>query len=222
MLGVAAIPALIQFVGFIFMPESPRWLIQKGQHAEAKSVLQRLRGPDADIQEEYTQMLCNEKDNNNDGYFVILSRVLRDRYLRRALAIGCVLLSVQQLTGINTVMYYSATIIQMSGVYDKTTAVWLSSITASINFVCTFIGLYFVEKAGRRPVTLWSLAGVIASLVLLAIGFQIGANSAPDIAFNSTEYVDSSCAAFTGCNQCVSSSDCGFCFEDAVSGIVTL
>ena len=55
--------------------------------------------------------------------------------------------------------YYSATIIQMAGVYNTTLAIWLSALTATTNFLCTFIGVYLVERAGRRMLTLVSLAG---------------------------------------------------------------
>lgn len=79
----------------------------------------------------------------------------------------------QQIAGINTVMYYSATIIQMAGFYDTAKAIWLSALVASVNFVCTFLGIYLVEKVGRRRLTLGSLLGVVLSLAFLAVGFMI-------------------------------------------------
>ena len=57
--------------------------------------------------------------------------------------------------------YYSATIIKMSGVVSTTSAaIWLASVTAGVNFVFTFVGLYLVERIGRRPLTIASLAGI--------------------------------------------------------------
>ena len=85
--------------------------------------------------------------------------MLRTPAVRRALLVGCSLQMIQQLAGINTVMYYSATIIKMSGVKSESAAIWLSAVTAAVNFVFTFIGLYLVEKIGRRPLTLGSLVG---------------------------------------------------------------
>ena len=70
-------------------------------------------------------------------------------------------------------MYYSGTIIQMAGFYDTSKAIWLTALVASVNFVCTFIGIYLVEKVGRRRLTLGSLFGVILSLAFLAVGFVI-------------------------------------------------
>ena len=55
--------------------------------------------------------------------------------------------------------YYSATIIKMSGVENTSTAIWLASVTAFVNFAFTFIGLFLVDRVGRRPLTLGSLSG---------------------------------------------------------------
>ena len=54
----------------------------------------------------------------------------------------------QQLCGINTVMYYSATVIEMAGVGDESSAIWWAALTAAVNFVCTLVGLYYVDKKG--------------------------------------------------------------------------
>ncbi|KAI1306078.1 Proton myo-inositol cotransporter [Halotydeus destructor] len=221
MLGLAAIPAIIQFIGFLFMPESPRWLVRQNQDYKAMEVLQKIRGPDADIDDEYQNMkdTCKLVEGEEvRGTFAILRDVLKDKYLRKALMLGCMLQAIQQLTGINTVMYYSATIIQMSGVYDKSTAVWLAALTAMINFLCNFIGIYLVEKIGRRSLTLGSLLGVILSLCVLAVGFQAGAYVAPGVTTVSTEKFDAACIGFTGCNECTSSESCGFCFDDLGHG----
>ena len=106
----------------------------------------------------------------------------------------------------------------MSGVYDKSTAVWMAALTALINFLCNFAGVYLVEKMGRRLLTLASLAGVIASLAVLAIGFQVGAANAPRVGFYSNEASDTGCTMYENCNGCITSDNCGFCFEDLKSG----
>jgi len=61
----------------------------------------------------------------------------------------------------------------MAGFYDTTQAIWLSALVASVNFVCTFIGVYLVERVGRRRLTLASLLGVVIALGFLVIGFQV-------------------------------------------------
>ena len=76
-----------------------------------------------------------------------------------------------QIAGINTVMYYSAKIINMAGFSDNSQAIWISAGVASINFLCTFIGLFLVERIGRRKLLLWSLLGVVVALGFLGGGF---------------------------------------------------
>jgi SP family myo-inositol transporter-like MFS transporter 13 len=100
----------------------------------------------------------------------------------------------------------------MSGVYDKTTAVWLAAITAMINFICTIISLFLVERIGRRLLTLASLAGVIFSLGILAIAFQMTASHSPALGFVTNS--SSSCMQYTDCGGCIESTSCGFCFDD--------
>lgn len=246
MLGIGAVPSAIQFIGFLSLPESPRWLIRQGREQQAFKVLQRMRGPDACVDKEFAKMLKNCKepevvngsDNNNSvltrqaststtvssvpspdadqvsgSSWNILTRVLQDRHMRRALAVGCMLQMVQQLAGINTVMYYSATIIQMSGVADKGTAVWMASITAIVNFLTTFVAFAAVERLGRRKLVLVSLVGVICSLGLLSTGFTIETMFAPNVGHESGLSIDAECSVFRDCESCISSSRCGFCFD---------
>ncbi|GFS82101.1 proton myo-inositol cotransporter [Nephila pilipes] len=215
MLGIAAVPSIIQFVGFLFMPESPRWLIGKGRYEEALAALRRVRGPNDNIQAEFQaiQDNCTEVELNNDGSSVI-RRVLANPSLRLALLVGCSLQMIQQIAGINTVMYYSASIIEMSGVRDKSQVIWLSAATSAMNAVCSFLGLLFVERVGRRKLTLFSLFGVICSLTLLAVSFQLADMHAPALSFHDPAAHGTVCDTFSTCSGCISSSQCGYCFED--------
>ena len=220
MLSFAAIPAVIQFLAMLCMPESPRWLIRNGNYKQARIVLERIRGPRADVSQELEDMkiscLDNDDNNNNacDGFKSvkcpidgeekevsskwILLEVVKDSSLRRALLVGSLLQAVQQLTGINTVMYYAATIITMSGIHEKSLAVWLAAITAGVNFMTGFIGIYLVDRIGRRLLTLVSLAGVVASLAILAVAFQIGEINSPEITAITSEYGDNGTKGLVG------------------------
>nr|AFK47769.1 unknown [Medicago truncatula] len=77
----------------------------------------------------------------------------------------------QQFTGINTVMYYSPTIVQMAGFHSNELALQLSLIVAGLNAAGTVLGIYLIDHAGRKKLALYSLGGVIASLIILSVSF---------------------------------------------------
>lgn len=217
MLGLAGIPALIQFIGFFFMPESPRWLMQKGHEEKARQALYSIRKDDLLVAQEFKSIKesCVHEASRSKKHLdsSILTQILGKSSLRRALMVGCSLQIVAQMSGINTVMYYSASIIQMSGIHNETYALWLAAAVASVNFLCTFVGFYLVERTGRRKLTLASLAGVALSLVVLAIGFQVAELNSPSISINSSNRTDP-CAFQTSCSSCVRLDECGFCYTD--------
>ncbi|KAG9280426.1 proton myo-inositol cotransporter [Astyanax mexicanus] len=216
MLGLSAVPALVQFFGFLFLPESPRWLIQKGLTQKARRVLSQIRG-NQNIDEEYESIKSSieeeEKDCGGDG--PILWRMLTYPPARRALIVGCGLQMFQQLSGINTVMYYSATILQMSGVRDDKLAIWLSSLTALTNFLFTLLGVWLVEKVGRRRLSLGSIIGTSVSLCLLAFGFLLSAQHSPPVTIHPTDpsLANSSCTRYLSCEPCMLDPSCGFCYQ---------
>uniref|UniRef100_A0A672QF62 Proton myo-inositol cotransporter n=1 Tax=Sinocyclocheilus grahami TaxID=75366 RepID=A0A672QF62_SINGR len=159
MLGLSVVPAALQFLGFLFLPESPRWLLQKGDTQNARLVLSRIRGG-VNVDEEYESIRSSiEEEKIDAGEGPVLWRILTFAPARRALIVGCGLQMFQQLSGINTVMYYSATILQMSGVQDDQMAIWLASATAFTNFLFTLVGVWLVERVGRRKLSLASILG---------------------------------------------------------------
>uniref|UniRef100_A0A673CEV4 Solute carrier family 2 member 13b n=2 Tax=Sphaeramia orbicularis TaxID=375764 RepID=A0A673CEV4_9TELE len=215
MLGLSVLPATLQFVGFFFLPESPRWLLQKGRDQEAREVLCQIRG-DWDVDEEYDTIKTSieeEKKEAGQGGLVIL-RILCHAPTRRALVVGCGLQMFQQLSGINTVMYYSATILQMAGIQDDKQAIWLTAATSATNFVFTVVGVWLVERVGRRKLTLGSLLGTGLSLTLLAVGFLLSAQNSPAVTLHPANSLNSSCSLYGSCESCILDPNCGFCYRE--------
>lgn len=222
MLGLSAIPAIIQFFGFLFLPESPRWLIQKGQTQKARRVLSQIRGNQT-IDEEYDSIKNSiEEEEKEGGAGPVIYRMLMYPPTRRALIVGCGLQMFQQLAGINTVMYYSATILQMSGVRNDSLAIWLAAVTAFTNFIFTLVGVWLVERIGRRKLTLGSLIGTTVALSLLASGFLLSAQVSPPVTLNPSDpsSPNSSCTKYSYCNGCMLDPNCGFCYMMNGSSIV--
>ncbi|XP_037079946.1 proton myo-inositol cotransporter-like [Pollicipes pollicipes] len=203
LLSLAAGPLLL---GLLAVPESPRFLLGRGRRREAAAALARLRPADfpVDLELQRIGAQCAREARRRPPAASLLVEMLRRPTVRRALLLGCGLQLFQQLTGINTVMYYSASIIQLAGVRDVSLAIWLAAITAAVNFVGTLVGLVLVERLGRRPLTLASLLGAALSLLLLAGGFLLNAAESPPVVAppGSPDCDRANCA---GCQACPAS-----------------
>lgn len=102
------------------------WLVQVKRYDEAINVLKRVRGT-GDVKEEFKEIKneCEEAEKMAaQSCISSLGDAFANKCSRRALVVGCVLWATHEFSGINVMMYYTATIVQMSGVYDKTLAVW--------------------------------------------------------------------------------------------------
>ncbi|CAB3400418.1 unnamed protein product [Caenorhabditis bovis] len=219
MMGFAAIPAAIQFVLFFCLPESPRWLYQNKQHEEAKQVLNKVYSHNnrwVEYEMGEINALCLEEENaakSETGSWTIF-RILRTPHVRKALIIGCLLQAFQQLSGINTLMYYTGKIIQSSGVGDEHIIIWISVAISAVNFFCTFIPLYLVDRIGRRVLLIISVLGVAITLLLMAASFYaINVDSASSLspAFPLEGNDNNKCFAYRNCDYCVTDENCGFC-----------
>lgn len=216
MLGIAGVPSVIQFFGFFFLPESPRWLVGQGRVDEARKALKKIRGLDNVDREmsEIEKSVEETKEQNKYNMLQCFVLMVKTQPVRRALVLGCTLQLFQQLCGINTVIYYSGSILRVSG-FPSSLAIWLSCIPFTVNFLCTFIGIYAVEKAGRRVLTLLSFIGIIIALIVLGAGFQLSEKNSPPISLR----LDNSSTCHTkydSCNSCIKDEKCGFCWQEGM------
>ncbi len=164
MFGVAAIPALIMLIGLLFVPESPRWYMRQGLRDVARTVLSRIRsGSDVNVELNDIESSLGKQEGS--------WRELLSPALRPALIIGIGLAAFQQFTGINTVIYYAPTIFQLAGMQSKSVAILATAGVGVVNVLMTVVALWLLDRAGRRPLLLWGIVGMIISLGVLGFGF---------------------------------------------------
>jgi MFS transporter, SP family, galactose:H+ symporter len=171
MLGVGVIPALILLVGMLFMPESPRWLALAGRREKALQVLRLVRPPEDAVAE------LADIQNTAQAHRARLSGLLAPA-VRRPLVIGVGLAILQQITGINTVIYYAPFIFQRAGMTSAAASILATMGVGLANVVMTIIALMLLDRAGRRPLLLVGQAGMVVSLVVLSVGFTLASGGA--------------------------------------------
>jgi len=166
MLGLAAVPATVLGVGMAFLPESPRWFVAQGQADAARAVLVRCRGG-LQVDTEMEEILRGI--NQRTGSWAELLQP----GARLALVVGVGLAIFQQVTGINTVIYYAPMIFQYAGFASAASAILATVGVGIVNVLLTVVAMRLIDRVGRRPLLLVSLAGMILSLSILALAFEV-------------------------------------------------
>ncbi|XP_010545071.1 PREDICTED: sugar transporter ERD6-like 7 isoform X2 [Tarenaya hassleriana] len=169
------IPCAISFIGLFCIPESPRWLAKMGRHTEFEAALKSLRGKNADISHEAAEI---------QEYIETLERLpkakmldLFQRRYQRSVLIGFGLMVVQQFGGINGICFYASSIFEQAG-FPATTG---TIIYAVLQVVITALNAPIVDRAGRKPLLLVSLTGVVIGCLLIAVSFYLKVHGmAPD------------------------------------------
>ncbi|GAA5942650.1 hypothetical protein JCM3775_003667 [Rhodotorula graminis] len=150
--GLTALWSLILMIGILFAPESPRWLFGEGRPEEAERALCRIRGVRPEDNDYTVRQTCDEmqaavdRESRMDKFRWIDCFKPKDKLLYRTVLL-MVLQAGQQLTGANYFFYYGTTVFQSVGNVDPFVA---QIILGAVNFGCTFIGLYVMERFGRR------------------------------------------------------------------------
>lgn len=166
MFALALIPAAIFCAGLFFIPDSPRWLLVRGHADEAEAVLKQIREPDK-VDPELA--VIKKSVQNKQGHWSELISPL----LRPAMIVGIGLAIAQQITGINTVIYYAPTIFKFAGLSSSSGAILASVGVGVVNVVFTIVAMFLIDRVGRRPLLLISLAGMAISLIVLGLAFSL-------------------------------------------------
>ena len=169
MLGSGVIPAVILFIGIIFLHDTPRWLISKGREDEARLVFKKIY-PKDDIEQhiaEIKETLASSTDHQ---------KVKLQKWMFMPIFVGVGLMFVQICTGINTIIYYTPTIFNLAGFADNISALYATIGIGVVNFLMTFVAIAYIDKFGRKPLLYIGLSGMLLSLFMLSGSFALGEN----------------------------------------------
>lgn len=164
MLLVMSLPALLFFVALFFVPESPRWLVQNGNISKAETVLVKING--SEVGKKELDIIQSSQINKKDSDF----KAIFTKELRRPLLVGIGLAFFQQITGINTIMYYAPMIFEKSGL-SIDSAIYQTMLIGVINLAFSLVAIYFVDRIGRKPLLIIGSSIMALSLLILSMCF---------------------------------------------------
>jgi sugar porter (SP) family MFS transporter len=169
MLGLAVVPALLLITGMFAMPETPRWLFARGRRDRARAVLARSNPP------ERVDVAVRDIESHLAADASTSARELLTPALRMPLVIGIGLAVLQQVTGINTVIYYGPQIFQLAGAGGDHAAILATTIVGVVNVLLTVVAIVAIDRWGRKPLLYLGSGGMALSLFALAAAFGVPA-----------------------------------------------
>ena len=166
MLVIATIPAVVLWFGMLVMPESPRWLASKGRFNEAFEVLKQVRSQqraEAELSE-VSALAVKDDQAKLGGWHDMRSTP----WVRRLMFIGFGIAIVQQITGVNTIMYYGTQILTDAG-FAADSALTANIANGVISVLATFVGIWLLGRVNRRPMLMAGQIGTTSALLMIGI-----------------------------------------------------
>lgn len=166
MLVLATIPAVVLWFGMLVMPESPRWLASKTRFTEALDVLKQVRSQQRAEDElaEVTALAVKEEQQNLGGW----QDMKTNPWLRKLMFVGFGIAIVQQITGVNTIMYYGTQILTDAG-FTSDSALTANIANGVISVLATFVGIWLLGRVPRRPMLMTGQIGTTVALLLIGV-----------------------------------------------------
>ncbi|KUN59211.1 MFS transporter [Streptomyces canus] len=166
MLVIATIPAVVLWFGMLVMPESPRWLASRARFSEALEVLKQVRSrqrAEAELAE-VSALAVKEEEQRLGGWQDMRSTP----WIRKLMFVGFGIAIVQQITGVNTIMYYGTQILTDAG-FAADSALTANIANGVISVLATFVGIWLLGRVPRRPMLMTGQAGTTAALLLIGV-----------------------------------------------------
>ncbi len=167
MFYVGVFPALILFIGMLFLPETPRFLIGKGKVDKGRKILAKVEDPV--LVEEAIQKI--QEDIRLEELQATNWTEIFKPWLRNALFIAIGIMFVQQFVGINTIIYYAPTVFIIAGFAGAKAAIAATIIVGAVNVLSTILSMFLIDKLGRRKLYFIGLTGMAISLAALGTFF---------------------------------------------------
>ncbi len=168
MLGSMTVPAIMYFIVIFFIPESPRWLIVKGEGGKASAILTRIYSDRAAAE---TQM--SETKASIEGETVSEWKALLQPGILKAVIIGSAIAILGQFMGVNAVLYYGPEIFNDAGL-SSGDSMFSQVLVGAVNMLTTVIAVFIIDKVGRKQLIYWGVSGMILSLIMIGLYFLCG------------------------------------------------
>lgn len=170
MLGMETLPALFFFLIIFFIPESPRWLIVRGNDSRATSILERIYGSfkEATLRLNETKSLLQTSSMAQSEW-----RLLLQPGIRKAVAIGAGIAILGQFMGVNAVLYYGPSIFENAGL-SSGDSLFYQVMIGLVNTLTTVLALFIIDRVGRKKLVYYGVSGMIIALCCISFYFTFG------------------------------------------------